>query len=114
MSDDQEKGTERRVDLAAWQKGVDEKLENGEAFMADIHATGQATAKDVATIKEATSEIVEIYRTSKKVVKFFAWAARVIKYAAGLIAAVVGAWIAWRHGVSEADIHAIHDSTKKH
>ena len=45
-----------------------------------------------------TTELLDIFRTTKAGVKFIVWFGSAIKWGAGLTAAVVGAWYAFRNG----------------
>jgi len=58
---------------------------------AQIKATQEAGRAD-------TAELLEIFRTTKAGVKFIVWFGSAIKWGAGLTAAVVGAWYAFRNG----------------
>lgn len=81
------------------------QLDDMRTSQEDMRASQSEMKESQAEMKESqdagradTTELLDIFRTTKAGVKFIVWFGSAIKWGAGLTAAVVGAWYAFRNG----------------
>lgn len=88
---------ERRVELVRWQAHVDRRLDSQDDTLRNIVIKLDSHIVDLGAVKKQVTPVVEAIDAMQGGIRVIGWIGSKVTAVAALIAAVVGAIVAWKN-----------------